>query len=90
MKLHEDQPALLIFDQFKGQVTEKMFELLEENHVNIVLVPANCTDHLQPLDISVNKPVKSFLCKQFQNGMPRRSVISYVNHQHKWTLLIYG
>lgn len=43
-----------------------MFELLEENHVNIVLVPANCTDHLQPLDISVNKPVKSFLRKQFQ------------------------
>ena len=66
MKLHEDQPALLIFDQFKGQVTEKMFELLEENHVNIVLVPANCTDCLQPLDIIVNKPVKSFLRKQFQ------------------------
>ena len=66
MKLHEDQPALLIFDQFKGQVTEKMFQLLEENHVNIVLVPANCNDRLQPLDISVNKPVKSFLRKQFQ------------------------
>ena len=43
MKLHEDQPALLIFDQFKGQVTE-MFELLEENRMNIVLVPANCTE----------------------------------------------
>ena len=44
MKLHEDQPALLIFDQLKGQVTEKMFELLEENRMNIVLVPANCTE----------------------------------------------
>ena len=66
MKLQEDQCALLIFDQFKGQVTEKMFKLLEENHVNIALVPANCTDRLQPLDVSVNKPVKSFLRKQFQ------------------------
>lgn len=66
MKLQEDQRALLIFDQFKGQVTEKMFKHLEENHVNIVVVPANCTDRLQPLDVSVNKPVKSFLHKQFQ------------------------
>ena len=46
MKLQEDQRALLIFDQLKGQVTKKMFELLEENHVNIALVPANCTDRL--------------------------------------------
>ena len=35
MKPREDQRALLIFNQFKGQVTEKMFQLLEENHVNI-------------------------------------------------------
>ena len=66
MKLKQDQRALLIFDQFKGQVTEKMFELLEDNHVNIAVVPANCTDRLQPLDINVNKPIKSFLHKQFQ------------------------
>ena len=66
MKLKQDQCALLIFDKFKGQVTEKMFALLEDNHVNIAVVPANCTDHLQPLDVSVNKPVKSFLRKQFQ------------------------
>ena len=31
--------------------------------MNIAVVPANCTD---PMDVSVNKPVKSFLRKQFQ------------------------
>ena len=66
MKLQEDQRALLTFDPFEGQVTEQMFELLEENHANIVLVPANCTDRLQPLDVSIKKPVKSFLRKQLQ------------------------
>lgn len=66
MKLQDDQRALLIFDHFKGQVTEKMFKLLEENHVNVAVVPANCTDRLQPMDVSVNKPVKAFLRKQFQ------------------------
>ena len=32
----------------------------------ILLVPANCTDCLQPLDISMNQSVKHFLHEQFQ------------------------
>ena len=31
------------------------------------MVPANCTDRLQPLDVSVNKAVKAFLRSQFQD-----------------------
>ena len=31
----------------------------------IVIVPANCTDHLQLLDLSVNKAAKECLRKQF-------------------------
>ena len=31
------------------------------------LFPANCSDKLQPLDLSVNKPVKDFMKRQFQN-----------------------
>ena len=29
------------------------------------MIPANCTDRLQPLDVSVNKFVKEFLCQKF-------------------------
>ena len=32
----------------------------------MAIVPANCTDRLQPLDVSVNKAAKDFLCRQFQ------------------------
>ena len=32
-----------------------------------MIVPANCTDRLQPLDISVNKAAKEFLRRQFQD-----------------------
>ena len=42
-----------------------MLKLLEDNHINFVMVPANTTDRLQPLDISVNEPAKAFLRKQF-------------------------
>ena len=30
------------------------------------MIPANSTDLLQPMDWSVNKCVKDYLCKQFQ------------------------
>ena len=44
----------------------KILSILEENHVRLVLVPANCTDRLQPLDVSVNKSAKEYLRRQFQ------------------------
>ena len=66
LKLAKDFPALMIFDCFKGQVTEGFLEKLEQHNLHHVIVPANCTDRLQPLDVSVNKAVKDHLKKQFQ------------------------
>ena len=40
--------------------------LLEAKHVFVAVVPANCTDRLQPLDIGVNKAAKEFLRSWFQ------------------------
>ena len=37
-----------------------------ENNILIVRVPPNCTDRLQPLDVSVNKAAKDFLKRKFQ------------------------
>ena len=62
-----DHPALLLFDNFKRQCTEKLLKLLDSNNINVVLIPPNCTDRLQPLDLSVNKAAKEFLQKKFQN-----------------------
>ena len=45
-------------DVFRGQTVDEVHELLEESHISVVLVPSNCTDKLQPLDLSVNKPAK--------------------------------
>ena len=41
--------------------------MLETKHVCVTIVPANCTDRLQPLDVSVNKSAKVFLRRQFQD-----------------------
>lgn len=39
---------------------------LEEENVHVVYLPPNVTDLLQPLDISINKPAKSFLKRKFE------------------------
>ena len=57
LQLGTDFPCLDVYDRFQGQRIPRI----------IVIVPANCTDQLQPLDVSVNKAVKAFLRSQFQN-----------------------
>ena len=66
LKLSHDHRALVIYDRFKGQCTLDIMELLEQNNIDVVFVLANCTDRLQPLDVSVNKAAKNFLRGQFQ------------------------
>lgn len=66
LKLTADQPALAIFDVFKAQQTEDILALLEEHNIHVVSVPANCTDRLQPMDLSVNKSVKEFMRSKFK------------------------
>ena len=67
LSLSCNHSALVIFDRFKGQCTSTVLQLLTENNIKIVVVPANLTDRLQPLDISVNKSVKDFLRRQFSS-----------------------
>ena len=63
---NEEAPALVIMDNFKGQITQVINSILEDNHIHVCLLPANTMDLLQPMDISVNKPAKDFLRKKFQ------------------------
>ena len=57
----ELSPALILFNFFKGQCTEELFKFLQDKNILYVLVTANTTDKLQPLDLSVNKPAKDFM-----------------------------
>ena len=64
--IKEDKPALVIMDNFKGQITSAVTELMEEKDIHVVLLPPNTTDLLQPMDLSVNKPAKDFLKRRFK------------------------
>ena len=73
-------PGVIIMDNFNGQVTEKVSSLLEKCHLHVCLLPANTTDLLQPMDISVNKPAKSFLKEQFSIWYSEQLLKQFEDH----------
>jgi len=77
-----NQTALVIFDEFKGQVIDDVYNMLESNNIQVVKVSSNCTDRLQPMDLSINKPVKDFFyVTNFRSGIQKRSRMAMVNQE---------
>ena len=50
-----NQPALLILDVFRGQMTKDVTDLLLQNKIFFVKVPNNMTQLFQPLDLTANE-----------------------------------
>ena len=65
LKLDPGQRSLCIIDNFSAQCTDDVLKLLEFHKIDTVFVPPNCTGELQPMDLSINKPVKDMLRKEF-------------------------
>ena len=63
--------GLIILDEFKWQTTEKVLKLLGANDLMYVIVPPNCTDRLQPFDVSTELPDSS-LKPSLRIGMPTK------------------
>lgn len=55
-----DQKAVLIFDVFRGQITEEV-----TSHLFIVKVPNNMTHLFQSLDLTVNGHCRKYMKKKF-------------------------
>ena len=71
----QSSSALVIFDCFKGQCTQRILSLLSSNNIHIAVVPGNCTDSLQPLDVSVNKVVKRFFTRKISTVVFRPDLL---------------
>uniref|UniRef100_A0A1X7SIC0 DDE-1 domain-containing protein n=1 Tax=Amphimedon queenslandica TaxID=400682 RepID=A0A1X7SIC0_AMPQE len=65
MGLSRTQKALVIWDVFKGQVTDKVLKRLDSLHIEFIAVPANMTHFFQPLDFTVNKSAKQYMRREF-------------------------
>ena len=62
-----EQYALIIMDTSKGQDNGTLKRLCAENNFDVVIVSRNLTYKFQPLDLSVNKVVKSFIQNKYND-----------------------
>ena len=74
-----DYPAVAIFDHFKGQLMVRVTQVLQENNIHSVLIPAAFTGELQPMEISVNKVVKSFIRNKFSEWYAEQVMVLFYN-----------
>ena len=61
--LEEEQKCML--DVFKARCTQRVFDLIDENHCVTVFVPANLIHVFQSLDLAINGAAKLFLKSKF-------------------------
>ena len=57
----QGKPALLCLDTFTGHLTERVKAAFDECGTKLLVIPGGCTSILQPLDISINKPFKTYI-----------------------------
>lgn len=77
----ETQKALLIFDVFRGQTTQRFSESLASSNICVTKVPPNMTHLYQPLDLTVNKFAKDFMKKKFSEWFTRQMDQALENRQ---------
>ena len=65
LNLPDTQKALIIWDVFKGQMTDRVQNRLKSLSLELVPVPANMTHFFQPLDLTVNRAAKNLTKKEF-------------------------
>ena len=76
LKLPHSQLALALFDHFEGHLTPRVQDDMDTNNILVVDVPANCTDRLQPIDLSIDEPLKTTWKPLFRRGMHSRCACS--------------
>jgi DDE superfamily endonuclease len=67
LNLPVNQVSLLKLDLHYSHKTPAVLQLLKENNIVVVIVPARCTDEMQECDTVINKPFKSGIKAAFRD-----------------------
>jgi hypothetical protein len=62
----QNPPSTLVLDAFHGHLPEELKVKLESKNCDLVVTPDGMTSQLKPLDVSVNKPFKDYLRKEYE------------------------
>jgi hypothetical protein len=61
--------SLLVCDQFKSHITEAMKRRVKDLNSQLAIIPGGLTSQLQPLDVSIKKPFKVSMRKEWTKWM---------------------
>ena len=61
--------VLLGFDTFKDHLTDDILAILAKNNILHAVIPGGCTRMIQPLDVCLNKPFKTYICGAWEECM---------------------
>lgn len=70
----QKEPALLVFDSFKGHLTDTVKEEIKKHNTDLVVIPGGLTSICQPLDVSINRPFKVALRRHWHAWMASGNV----------------
>ena len=57
--------SLIFMDTFKGRDNDVILDLCVKHMCHVLIVPHNLKNKFKPLDITVNKPAKSFILNKY-------------------------
>ena len=61
------EPRLLCLNAFVAYLTLAVSSLLKRQGVTLSVIPGGCTGYIQPLDVSLNKPLKDLIKEEQDN-----------------------
>lgn len=67
------RPSLLILDRCKAHLEDSVKDAFQKCNTTTILIPGGCTSVVQPLDVSLNKPIKDHLRSQWTGYMIKKS-----------------
>jgi hypothetical protein len=63
------EPAMMVYDSFRGHLEESVKTKLKLHNFHLAVIPAGLTSVCQPLDVSINKPFKDNMRKEWHEWM---------------------
>jgi len=62
-------PAMLVYDSFKDHLEGSVKKKIHESGFDLAVIPGGLTSICQPLDVSINKPFRDNLRKEWHTWM---------------------
>ena len=86
LKLEAVKRDLVLFDNFNGQCTDGIFQLLEEHHINSVIIPVNHRS-LTAVGFELQQSCQNILCSNFRCGLPKKLLCKRMvkSQENLWT-----